>query len=152
VRRASPQRYMAFLSYSHQDAAIADWLHETLEEFKVPPQLIGRLTDQGPVPKKLAPIFRDRQELAAAADLSDEIEEAIAASRFLIILCSPAAAKSRWINEEIGNFKREVKRRGRNRPSRHARRRGSPAYLRRAPARPCVSDRRRRSICDVRPC
>jgi len=106
VRRPSPQRYMAFLSYSHQDAAIADWLHETLEEFKVPPQLIGRLTDQGPVPKKLAPIFRDRQELAAAADLSDEIEEAIAASRFLIILCSPAAAKSRWINEEISNFKR----------------------------------------------
>jgi tetratricopeptide (TPR) repeat protein len=106
VRRPSPQRYMAFLSYSHQDAAIADWLHETLEEFKVPPQLIGRLTDQGPVPKKLAPIFRDRQELAAAADLSDEIEEAIAASRFLIILCSPAAARSRWINEEISNFKR----------------------------------------------
>lgn len=106
VRRPSPQRYMAFLSYSHQDSAIADWLHETLEEFKVPPQLVGRLTDQGPVPKKLAPIFRDRQELAAAADLSDEIEEAIAASRFLIVLCSPAAAKSRWINEEIGNFKR----------------------------------------------
>ena len=106
VRRPSPQRYMAFLSYSHQDSAIADWLHETLEEFRVPPQLVGRLTDQGPVPKKLAPIFRDRQELAAAADLSDEIEEAIAASRFLIVLCSPAAAKSRWINEEIANFKR----------------------------------------------
>jgi tetratricopeptide (TPR) repeat protein len=97
---------MAFLSYSHQDSAIADWLHETLEEFRVPPQLIGRLTDQGPVPKKLAPIFRDRQELAAAADLSDEIEEAIGASRFLIVLCSPAAARSRWINEEISNFKR----------------------------------------------
>jgi tetratricopeptide (TPR) repeat protein len=97
---------MAFLSYSHQDSAIADWLHETLEEFKVPAQLVGRLTDQGPVPKKLAPIFRDRQELAAAADLNEEIEDAIEASRFLIILCSPAAAKSRWINEEISSFKR----------------------------------------------
>ncbi len=97
---------MAFLSYSHQDSAIADWLHESLEEFRVPPQLIGRLTDQGPVPKKLAPIFRDRQELAAAADLNEEIEEAIGASRFLIILCSPAAAKSRWIDEEISSFKR----------------------------------------------
>lgn len=106
ARRPSPQRYMAFLSYSHQDSAIADWLHETLEEFKVPPQLVGRLTDQGPVPKKLAPIFRDRQELAAAADLNEEIEDAIEASRFLIILCSPAAAKSRWINEEISSFKR----------------------------------------------
>ncbi len=106
TRRPSPQRYMAFLSYSHQDSAIADWLHETLEEFRVPPQLIGRLTDQGPVPKKLSPIFRDRQELAAAADLSDEIEDAIACSRFMIVLCSPAAAKSRWIEEEIGCFKR----------------------------------------------
>jgi tetratricopeptide (TPR) repeat protein len=58
------------------------------------------------VPKKLAPIFRDRNELAAAADLSEEIEEAIAGSRFLIVLCSPAAARSRWIDQEIACFKR----------------------------------------------
>jgi len=97
---------MAFLSYSHQDAAIADWLHEELEEFRVPPRLIGKLTDHGPVPKRLAPIFRDRQELAAASDLSEEIEEAIAGSRFMIVLCSPAAARSHWIDKEIACFKR----------------------------------------------
>src|SRR5919112_521455 len=79
------QRYMAFLSYSHRDSAIADWLHEELEEFRVPTRLVGKLTDHGPIPKRLAPIFRDRKELAAASDLSDEIEEAIAASRFLIV-------------------------------------------------------------------
>jgi hypothetical protein len=45
---------MAFLSYSHQDAAIADWLHEGLEEFHVPPRLFGKLTEHGPVPKRLA--------------------------------------------------------------------------------------------------
>ena len=107
ARRPAPQqRYMAFLSYSHQDAAIADWLHEELEEFHVPPRLVGKLTDQGPVPKRLAPIFRDRHELAAASDLGEEIEEAITGSRFLIVLCSPAAAKSHWINEEIACFKR----------------------------------------------
>ena len=106
-RRAAPHlRYMGFLSYSHQDAAIADWLHEALEQFRVPPRLVGRLTEHGPVPKRLAPIFRDRGELAAAHDLSEEIEEAIEASRFLIVLCSPAAARSRWINEEIACFKR----------------------------------------------
>lgn len=97
---------MAFLSYSHKDAAIADWLHESLEEFRVPPRLVGKLTDQGPVPKKLAPIFRDRQELAASPDLGAEIEEAISGSRFLIVLCSTAAAKSRWIDKEIACFKR----------------------------------------------
>lgn len=106
-RRPSPkQRYMAFLSYSHQDAETAEWLHEALEEFKVPPRLVGQLTELGAVPKKLTPIFRDRHELAAAPDLGDEIEEAIAGSRFLIVLCSPAAAKSRWIDEEIACFKR----------------------------------------------
>jgi len=97
---------MAFLSYSHQDSAIADWLHEELEQFHVPSRLVGKLTDHGPVPKRLAPIFRDRHELAAASDLGEEIEEAIAGSRFLIVLCSPAAAKSHWINEEISCFKR----------------------------------------------
>src|SRR5688572_28430381 len=107
TRRSAPQqRYMAFLSYSHDDAEVADWLHEALEEFHVPPRLVGKLTDHGPVPKKLAPIFRDRHELAAAGDLGEEIEEAIAGSRFLIVLCSPDAAQSHWINEEIACFKR----------------------------------------------
>lgn len=107
MRRPSPQhRYMAFLSYSHDDAEIADWLHEELEEFHVPQRLVGKLTEHGPVPKRLAPIFRDRQELAAAANLTDEIEEAIAGSRFLIVLCSPTAATSQWIDKEIACFKR----------------------------------------------
>lgn len=107
ARRPSPhQRYMAFLSYSHQDTVEADWLHETLEQFRVPPRLVGQLTDLGAVPKRLTPIFRDRHELAAAGDLGEEIEEAISGSRFLIVLCSPAAAKSKWINEEIICFKR----------------------------------------------
>ena len=107
ARRASPhQRYMAFLSYSHDDDKDAAWFHENLEEFRVPKRLIGQLTDMGPVPKRLSPIFRDRHELAAAADLGEEIEEAIAGSRFLIVLCSPSAAQSHWINEEIKCFKR----------------------------------------------
>ena len=107
LRRPSPQhRYMAFMSYSHDDAAVAEWLHEELEEFHVPQRLVGKLTEHGPVPKRLAPIFRDRQELAAASNLTEEIEEAIAGSRFLIVLCSPTAATSKWIDKEIACFKR----------------------------------------------
>jgi tetratricopeptide (TPR) repeat protein len=100
------QRYMAFLSYSHNDEETAAWLHESLEDFRVPPRLVGQLTDFGAVPKRLTPIFRDRHELAASGDLGEEIEEAIAGSRFLIVLCSPTAAQSHWINEEIICFKR----------------------------------------------
>jgi tetratricopeptide (TPR) repeat protein len=99
-------RYYAFLSYSHQDEELADWLHRELEEFRVPPALAGRLTANGVIPKRLAPIFRDQHELAAADDLGDEIREALASSQYLVVLCSPAAAKSHWTNAEIETFKR----------------------------------------------
>ena len=36
--------------------------------------LAGQLTENGVVPKRLTPIFRDRHELAAAGDLGDEIQ------------------------------------------------------------------------------
>ena len=98
--------YFAFLSYSHADAGWGEWLHDALEKFRVPSSLAGRLTPQGVVPKRLTPIFRDRKELAASSDLGAEIRDAITASRFLIVLCSPAAANSRWTNAEIDTFKR----------------------------------------------
>jgi tetratricopeptide (TPR) repeat protein len=98
--------YFAFLSYSHQDSAEADWLHGELESFRVPSSLTGKLTANGVIPKRLTPIFRDRHELAASRDLSEEIRAALSASRCLIVLCSPAAAKSKWTNAEIETFKR----------------------------------------------
>lgn len=100
------QHYFAFLSYSHADQEIAEWLHEALEGFRVPRRLVGRLTENGAVPRRLTPIFRDRGELAASNDLSEEIEEALAGSRFLVVLCSPAAVASKWTNAEIAAFKR----------------------------------------------
>ena len=99
-------RYYAFLSYSHQDEELADWLHQELEEFRVPQTLAGKLTSNGVVPKRLTPIFRDQHELAAADDLGEEIREALASSQYLVVLCSPAAAKSHWTNAEIETFKR----------------------------------------------
>jgi tetratricopeptide (TPR) repeat protein len=98
--------YFAFLSYSHADSNEADWLHRELERFRIPSTLAGRLTANGVIPKRLSPIFRDRHELAASDDLTEEIRVALTASRCLIVLCSPAAAKSRWTNEEIEYFKR----------------------------------------------
>ncbi|MEO5971829.1 MAG: toll/interleukin-1 receptor domain-containing protein [Sphingomicrobium sp.] len=102
----SAARYYAFLSYSHEDEAMADWLHRALEGFRVPPSLAGTATATGAIPARLAPIFRDRRELAASGSLSDEIRDALHVSRFLIVLCSPAAARSRWTNAEIDIFKR----------------------------------------------
>ena len=58
------------------------------------------------IPARLMPIFRDRHELAASADLGRDIRDALAGSRFLIVLCSPAAAASRWTGAEIDAFKK----------------------------------------------
>lgn len=104
--RSKQGRYFAFLSYSHRDQELAEWLHTQLEDFHVPRSLAGQLSDNGPIPKRLRPIFRDEHELAAATDLGEEIEEALAKSQFLIVLCSPDAARSRWTNAEIATFKR----------------------------------------------
>jgi len=99
-------RYYAFLSYSHKDKELADWLHRELERFRVPHSLAGKLTANGVVPRRLTPIFRDQQDLSAGGDLAVEIKAALAASQFLVVLCSPTAAKSRWTNQEIESFKR----------------------------------------------
>src|SRR5438874_726070 len=99
-------RYYAFLSYSHKDKELADWLHRELERFRVPSALAGKLTANGVVPHRLTPIFRDEQDLSAGGELAQEIKAALAASQFLVVLCSPTAAKSRWTNTEIESFKR----------------------------------------------
>ena len=99
-------KYTAFISYSHADRAWADWLHKALETYRIPSRLVGRETAAGVIPKSLAPIFRDRDELPSATDLNTQVAEALAQSANLIVICSPRSASSRWVNEEILGFKR----------------------------------------------
>jgi tetratricopeptide (TPR) repeat protein len=99
-------RYWAFLSYSHKDSDTADWLHGALERYRVPRTLVGRETATGTIPASFSPVFRDRHELAASGDLGHNIREALGASRCLIVLCSPEAARSRWTNEEVLAFRK----------------------------------------------
>ncbi len=99
------QSYRAFISYSHRDDAIARTLHKRLETYRLPKHLIGTQTTRGPVAARLSPIFRDLDELSAANDLSAEIKSALARSDTLIILASPAAKESKWVNLEIETFR-----------------------------------------------
>ncbi len=55
----------------------------------------------GPIPARLAPVFRDREELPTATDLGNILSQALRDSAFQIVICSPAAARSRWVNEEV---------------------------------------------------
>jgi tetratricopeptide (TPR) repeat protein len=97
-------RYAAFLSYSHKDAAAARWLHRRLETYRIPRRLVGTAGEHGPVPARLTPIFRDREELPAAGDLSERVRAALAQSRHLIVICSPNSAASPWVAKEIDTF------------------------------------------------
>jgi tetratricopeptide (TPR) repeat protein len=99
-------RYRAFISYSHRDKAWAAWLHKALEAYAIPRRLVGQTTAIGVTPARLAPIFRDRDELASATDLGHKVNEALAQSECLLVICSPHSAASHWVNQEVLAFKR----------------------------------------------
>jgi len=100
-----PFRYKAFVSYSHVDRHAAARLFNRLESYRLPARIrenAGENADSG----RLGVFFRDREELPAAADLGREVRDALAQSEYLVVLCSPAAAASPWVNREIAEFKR----------------------------------------------
>lgn len=99
-------KYFAFISYSHVDEAWGRWLHRAIEGYRVPVKLISHRDAAEPLPRRLYPVFRDRDELASAPELGREIQAALESSRNLIVVCSPASAASRWVDEEIRYFKR----------------------------------------------
>ncbi|MEN2786542.1 toll/interleukin-1 receptor domain-containing protein [Sphingomonas qilianensis] len=102
----APKEYSTFISYSHADQRCARWLHRALETYRVPKVLVGTHSPFGPVPARLPPAFRDRDELPAGGDLGEELRAALQHSRFQIVICSRLAARSKWVNEEILSFKR----------------------------------------------
>lgn len=71
----------------------------------MPRRLVGREHWSGPLPWRLMPIFRDRDELPSSAELGSVLNEALQQSRYLIVICSPQSARSRWVNEEVKYFK-----------------------------------------------
>jgi WD40 repeat protein len=92
--------FWAFISYSHKDREWGDWLHRALETYRVPKKLV----DTG-IPARVYPVFRDREELATAPGLTSKIHAALRDSRNLIVICSPNAAASKWVDEEIRAFR-----------------------------------------------
>ncbi|MDF1738630.1 MAG: TIR domain-containing protein [Verrucomicrobiales bacterium] len=104
---ATEFEFWAFISYSHKDVGYAEWLHRGLEYFDVPDDIIGKKTGKGyQVPDRLKPIFRDVDEIPTTSDLGETITDALKDSRYLIVVCSPSAVQSLWVNEEILVFKR----------------------------------------------
>lgn len=101
-------RFSAFVSYSHVDSATAKKLHRKIETYKLPKRLRHLQTGSakgGASDGRVGQIFRDRDDLSAALDLSESVKDALTQSRALIVICSPAAKASPWVNKEITLFR-----------------------------------------------
>jgi tetratricopeptide (TPR) repeat protein len=102
---ATKAKYLAFISYSHSNEPAARRLQHWLETYRIPRRLAGSKTAMGAVERRLTPIFRDRLEMPATSSLDGAVREALESSRALLVLCSPEAKASRWVNAEIRLFR-----------------------------------------------
>ena len=101
-------KYDAFISYRHiePDLTIAKILHEMIEKFNIPKHLRTVSNEENSIDYKHAfRVFRDREELSTK-DLSTMIEEAIANSENLIVICSKRTSLSPWCRKEVKLFKK----------------------------------------------
>jgi hypothetical protein len=84
--------YDVFISYSHAlDGALAPALQAGLERFAKPWYRMRALR-----------VFRDTTSLSASPDLWSSIEAALASSAWLVVMASPEAARSVWVDREVG--------------------------------------------------
>ena len=81
-------------------------MHRSLESYRLPSRLRGGQGKFGPLPERLTPIFRDREDLSSAGQLGPQIEAALADSEALVVVCSPEAARSPFVESEVLAFKR----------------------------------------------
>ena len=98
-------RYRAFISYASVDRAIGEQFQRAIERYKIPRVLRGANHGFGAVPTRVAPLFRDRSDANASVSLAVTLRSALEDSDALVVLCSPAAATSPWVGQEIRTFK-----------------------------------------------
>ncbi len=95
--------YKAFISYKHgDDDALAKSLEKALEKFAKPT-----------FKRRAIEVFRDGNDLSAAADLGEKIRNGLKTSEFFVCMASPKYAASKWCvreaeywrdNKSVDNF------------------------------------------------
>jgi len=91
--------YYAFISHSSADEKTALWLRRQLENYRVPSSVRAQLG----VPERLRPIFLYQTDLAGN-NLHEALLDSLDESQFLIVLCSPSACQSKFVNAEVQHF------------------------------------------------
>ncbi len=89
--RPGAREYDAFVSYSHAaDGRLAPALQRGLQSLAKPWYR-----------RRALRVFRDQTSLSASPELWSAIEESLSQSRFFVLLASPEAAASRWVDQEV---------------------------------------------------
>lgn len=99
---AQPEQYQfyAFISYNSHDTKWGKRLQRKLEGYRMPSALCS---ERGWKRKPIKPIWFAPTDIQPG-DLSAEIKNKLAASKNLIVICSPFSAKSEWVAKEIAFF------------------------------------------------
>lgn len=92
--------YYAFISYKSEDDRWAKWLQRKLEGYRLPTIIANEKPE---LPKKIDPVFRYVTSIDLGV-LSEVIKKGLQKSNYLIVICSPLSAKSKWVGNEIREF------------------------------------------------
>jgi WD40 repeat protein len=101
---AESHKYKAFISYSRKDREAARRLQRELESYVLPKAVEVDGLDPRTSRRPLNPVFRDESDLVPGQDLPERIRRGLAQSESLLVVCSPDATQSEWVEKEIVDF------------------------------------------------
>jgi hypothetical protein len=88
--------YKAFISYSHATSGkLAPTVQAALQKFGKPFYRLRAIR-----------VFRDETSLALTPKLWPTIQQALSASEYFLLMASPTAAKSEWVQAEVAEWLR----------------------------------------------
>ncbi|MFI2476910.1 TIR domain-containing protein [Nocardia xishanensis] len=91
-----PFDYDAFISYTHRDRPVAAGIQKAMHRIG---RRVGRL--------HALRVFRDATDLTASPDLWAKVTNAMDRARYLIVVLSPHAVTSGWVNKEVAHWLRK---------------------------------------------
>src|SRR5262249_567835 len=95
-------QFDVFLSYSRKDEAFGKKLEDALENYRLPKDV-----KTGLISKRRLSVFRDKRDLVPTdTDYWKTIEGYLERSAHMVVICSPSARRSEYVNHEIKTFLR----------------------------------------------
>lgn len=93
ARQGESFDYDAFISYAHHDRTVAAGIQKGLHH-------IGRRMGH----LHALRVFRDATDLTASPDLWGKVTDAMERARYLIVVLSPHAVASKWVDREVAHW------------------------------------------------